>query len=130
MQRCVALAWHRRASGAREKRCNSLEIDLPVQHEERFVNPRFSPRYLEQDFTRQTTSGYLHTISYITEVKHTVYAANPSQKICQLLNIDASEPCLCLLRETWVGRLPTSKNVLTYPGSRYSLASRYFLGEK
>ena len=106
------------------------ENDIPVQHEERFVNPRFAPRYLEQDFTRQTTSGYLHTISYVTEVEHTVYAANPSAKICKLLNIDASEPCLCLLRETWVGRLPTSRNVLTYPGSRYSLASRYLLGEK
>ncbi len=28
------------------------ENDVPIQHEERFVNPRFAPKYLEQDFTR------------------------------------------------------------------------------
>ncbi len=106
------------------------ENEIPIQHEERFVNPRFAPKYLEQDFAHLTTSGYLHTISYVTEVEHTVYAANPSPAICRSLDIDANEPCLCLLRETWVGRLPTSTNVLTYPGSRYRLASRYLVGEK
>jgi GntR family transcriptional regulator, histidine utilization repressor len=107
-----------------------FENDTPIQLEERFVNPRFAPKYLQQDFTRQTTSGYLHSISYVTEVEHTVYAAKPGPWTCELLNIEANEPCLCLLRETWVGRLPTSKNILTHPGSRYSLASRYLVAEK
>src|SRR5215510_12111240 len=36
-----------------------LESGKPVQIEERFVNPDFAPKYLEQDFTKMTTFEYL-----------------------------------------------------------------------
>lgn len=101
------------------------ENGTPIQLEERFVNPAFAPRYLQQDFTRCTTSEYLHTIACVTEVEHTVCAVRPDRRVCELLAVDITEPCLRLIRETWVGRLATSRNVLTYPGTRYSLGSRY-----
>jgi GntR family histidine utilization transcriptional repressor len=104
------------------------ENDTPIQLEERFVNPAFAPRYLQQDFTTRTTSEYLHTISLVTEVAHTVCAVRPDSTSRELLGVDAAEPCLELLRETWVGRMATSRSIFTYPGSRYRLGGRYRVG--
>lgn len=104
------------------------ENDAPIQLEERFVNPAFAPRYLEQDFAARTTSEYLHTISPVTEVAHTVCAVSSDPVLRELLRLDAAEPCLQLIRETWVGRMATSKSLFTYPGSRYRLGGRYRVG--
>jgi GntR family histidine utilization transcriptional repressor len=102
-----------------------LEDDVPVQLEERFVTPFFAPRYLEQDFSRETTTHYLIGIAPATEVEHAVFAIQPDARTRRLLAIDRNEVCLRLTRQTWVGAVPTTKNLFTYPGSRYSLGSRY-----
>ncbi|MFI5019018.1 MAG: UTRA domain-containing protein, partial [Dongiales bacterium] len=70
------------------------EDDLPVQLEERFVTPFFSPAYLEQDFESQTTNRYLQNIAPATEVEQIVFAVTPDAEACRLLNIAAEEPCL------------------------------------
>ena len=101
------------------------EDDLPVQLEERYVTPHFSPDYLKQDFAVQTTNRYLQNIAPATEVEQTVFAVTPDAEACRLLEIDAGEPCLLLSRRTWVGSAPATKSLFTYPGSRYSLGSRY-----
>jgi len=101
------------------------EDDLPVQLEERYVTPYFSPDYLEQDFSAQTTNRYLQNIAPATEVEQIVFAVTPDADACGLLEIDAAEPCLLLSRRTWVGSAPATKSLFTYPGSRYSLGSRY-----
>ena len=51
----------------------------------------------------------------------------PDAEACHLLDIGADEPCLLLSRRTWVGGAPATKSLFTYPGSRYSLGSRYKL---
>jgi GntR family histidine utilization transcriptional repressor len=101
------------------------EDDLPVQLEERFVTPAFAPAYLEQDFERQTTTRYLHGIAPATEVEQVVFAVTPDARICELLDIGAEEACLLLTRRTWVAGAPATKSLFIYPGSRYSLGSRY-----
>ncbi len=106
-----------------------MQDEVPVQLEERFVSPFFAPRYLEQDFTTQTTMHYLRGIAPATEVEHSVSAIRPDSKTCRLLSIDRNEACLRLTRRTWVGAALATKNYFTYPGSRYSLASRYKVGE-
>jgi len=103
------------------------EDDLPVQLEERFVTPFFSPAYLEQDFESQTTNRYLQNIAPATEVEQIVFAVTPDAEACRLLDIGPEEPCLLLSRRTWVGGAPATKSLFTYPGSRYSLGSRYKL---
>jgi len=102
-----------------------MQDEIPVQLEERFVTPFFAPRYLEQDFSKETTMHYLRGIAPATEVEHSVSAVRPDSRICMLLNIDRQEVCLRLTRKTWVGAAPATKNYFTYPGSRYSLGSRY-----
>lgn len=105
------------------------EDEVAIQLEERYVNPAFAPRYIRQDFTRQTTSAYLHTIASVTEVEHSVFAITPDVRIRKLLAIGAKESCLQMIRRTWVKGVHTSKGILTYPGTRFSLSSRFRVGE-
>ncbi|MFM2288371.1 MAG: hypothetical protein RL684_1514 [Pseudomonadota bacterium] len=104
-----------------------LEDGLPIMLEERHVSPAFAPRYLEQDFARQTTAHYLQGIAPASEVEHTVLAVRADAPLRRRLALAAGEPCLRLLRQTWVGDELATRNVFSYPGSRYSLGSRYAL---
>ncbi len=106
-----------------------FEEGIAVQLEERFVTPLFAPDYLQQDFANITTTHYLQGIAAPTEVANAVYAIRPDARICKLLNTEASEPCLQMTRQTWVNSDPATNNIFTYPGSRYSLASRYKVSE-
>jgi len=102
------------------------EDDVPVQLEERFINPAFAPAYLDQDFAAQTASRYLQNIAPAAEVEHVIHAILPDARTQELLNISAAEPCLRLERRTWVAAQKTAtSSVFTHPGSRYSLGSRY-----
>jgi len=102
-----------------------FEDELPVQLEERYVAPSFAPKYMEQDFSRITTTQYLMSIAPATEVENMVFAIRPDARICKLLKMNADDVCLRMVRRTWVGVTPATKNVFTYPGGRYSLGSRY-----
>lgn len=105
------------------------EDDVAVQLEERFVTPFFAPRYLEQDFSSVTTARYLEASAATTEVEHTVSSIRPDGKTRRMLNIDRDETCLRLTRRTWVGSVPATETFFTYPGSRYTLKSRYKLAD-
>jgi GntR family histidine utilization transcriptional repressor len=102
-----------------------FEDDLPIQLEERYVSPRFAPDYLQQDFTTQTTTHYLQSISGASEVEHMVFAISPDEPCQRLLEIAAGDPCLLLMRRTWSNGIPATKSFFTYPGSRFSLGTRY-----
>lgn len=95
------------------------ENELPLQCEERFVNPLFGPDYLQQDFTELTPSSYLSGISPLTEADQTVEAVNVTADISKALKITRSEPCLQLKRRTWCKTGIVNIATLTYPGSRY-----------
>ena len=51
--------------------------DLPVQIEDRFVNPIAAPNYLKQNFKLETPYAYLSQLAPITEGKHIVEAVLP-----------------------------------------------------
>lgn len=101
-----------------------LEDDTPLQLEERFVSPHFSPDYLTQDFTRTISTRYLNGIAGPNEIEHVVFAITPDPRLCALLQLDTPEACLQLVRRTWVAGRVVSRGILTCPGSRYSLGSR------
>lgn len=99
------------------------EDDLPIQLEDRFVNPSVAPDYLAQDFTRITPNAYLTSIAPISHTEQFVEAVLPQPWECKHLAIVRSEPCLLIRRRTWSsGRIVTSVRLL-YPGSRYRLES-------
>jgi GntR family histidine utilization transcriptional repressor len=101
------------------------EDEVPIQMEERYVRPSFAPDYLERDFEQQTPGKYLLSIAAPSEFDHVVYAVLPDRRTQKLLRIGATEPCLMLMRRTWAEGLPVTRSSFIYPGSRYSLGSRY-----
>jgi GntR family transcriptional regulator, histidine utilization repressor len=105
------------------------ENGVPVQVEERFVTPAFAPGYLSADFSRTTTNAYLQGIAAADEVEHVVTASRPSARDCDLLEIAGDDPCLSVLRRTWVNGRPVTDSCFVYPGHRYSLGTRHRLGD-
>ena len=103
------------------------EDDVPVQVEDRHVVADFAPGCVEQDFTRQTPSAYLTSVAPLAEAEQVVRAAMPNAAVRRRLDIAASEPCLVVLRRTWVDRRPVTFARLHHPGSRYELAGHYRL---
>jgi GntR family histidine utilization transcriptional repressor len=105
------------------------EDGVPVQLEERLILPGFAPDYLEQDFTTATTHRYLQSLAPASEVEHVVHAILPDARAQSLLEIGPQEPCLTVTRRTWTARGVATRSLLTHPGSRYSLGSRYEPGK-
>ncbi len=105
------------------------ENGQPVQLETRHVLPRFAPHYLAQDYTQVSTSRYLQSLEAPAEVEHIVHAVAADARVQALLGIGADEPCLRVERRTWTAQGAATCSVLTHPGSRYSLGSRYRVAE-
>ncbi|MDX8503620.1 histidine utilization repressor [Mesorhizobium sp. VK4C] len=103
----------------------NFENDLPVQLEERFVNPSLIPDYDKQDFSKTATYDYLMQKTPVTEVEHIISAIAADAETAGHLGIDAGNCCLLLHRRTWTGAVVATISKLTYVGSRYSLGSRY-----
>lgn len=102
-----------------------LEDDVPIQVEERFVNPFEAPDYLTQDFTVVTPNNYLSEVAPLVRGEHVVEAVLGSSDECSLLDIDKSEPCLLIRRRTWSASGLVSAARLIHPGSRNRLEGTF-----
>ena len=105
------------------------EQGVPLQVEERFVNPRLIPDYLQQDFSAQTPHEYLSQVAPLTEARHTIEAIVASEQLQQRLAIKATEPCLQILRRTWSRQGVVSFARLVHPGSRFRLGGHLTFGK-
>jgi GntR family histidine utilization transcriptional repressor len=131
LERCTAsakLAGHfnlRAGHGLFHSRVLHLENALPIQLEDRYVNPAVAPGYLEQDFTLTTPNAYLMQVAPLQSVEHIVQAARTDSATAQLLQMDATEPCLVLRRRTWSGGAVASAVTLSHPASRFELQGQF-----
>lgn len=98
-----------------------FEDNLPVQLEQRFVNPQVIPDYLKQDFELVTPHTYLSRIAPLTEADHQIEAVLADGEVAALLDVDTSQPCLQVQRRTWSKKAVVSFAILTHPGHRYRL---------
>ena len=96
---------------------------IPIQLEDRFVNPAIAPDFLKQDFSVVAPSDYLLTVVPIARAEHSIEAVMSSRRVAQLLKLKAGEPCLLLTRLTWTCDLPATFARLYHPGSRYRLTA-------
>ncbi|EKO3380005.1 histidine utilization repressor [Vibrio fluvialis] len=103
--------------------------DAPLQLEVRWVNARYAPNYLQQDFSRITPNQYLSENCPLSAIEHTVEAIVPDSHIKTTLSLNPSEPCLLLNRRTWSGDKLVSSALLYHPGSKYKLTSKVLLTE-
>lgn len=101
------------------------ENGVPVQLEDRYVNPAVVPDFLSRDFTRTTPTAVLLEATPVDELEHTVEAALPTTEQQRLMGIGPLEPCLALHRRSWSKSKVATVATLTYPASRYALYSRY-----
>lgn len=104
------------------------ENDLPVQLEDRFVNPAAAPDYLDHDFTATTPNVVLSSAAPLTEAEHIVEAVLPTPWECRLLAISEADPCLLIQRRTWSNDVSVSTARLLYPGARYRLRGQHPAG--
>ncbi len=100
-----------------------LENGVPVQLEERYVNPVIAPRFLEQDFSRITPYRFLTSCAPAERVEHVVEAGCADAATAAALDMPLEEPCLVIHRRTWSWRVVATRALLTHPGTRYRLGS-------
>jgi GntR family histidine utilization transcriptional repressor len=98
-----------------------LDNEVPVQLEERYVNPRCAPDYVEQDFSRETPNAYLSRIAPLTSVEHTIEAILSDARVAGHLGLKSPQACLQVLRRTWSGEDVVTFARLIHPGDRYRL---------
>ncbi len=97
------------------------ENGLPLQYEDRLVNPTLVPDYLKQNFLLQTPNAYLSKVAPMTEADHVVEALCVDKNIASALEIAEEQPCLKVGRRTWSKLGVVSFARLYYPGNRYRL---------
>lgn len=102
-----------------------FENDVPVQIEDRLVDPVIISDYLDQDFQNITPNAYLMSKAPVTEGEHVVTAILATAQECKWLKINKTEPCLLIRRRTWSNKQLVSSARLIYPGSRYFLEGKF-----
>lgn len=99
------------------------EGGMPIQLENRFVNPRWIPDYLSTDFSLYTPNEVLVSACPISDIEHVVEAVLVDIETARWLEIDTATPCLDMTRRTWSGEHLISYARLIHPGDRYKLRS-------
>jgi GntR family transcriptional regulator, histidine utilization repressor len=100
-----------------------FEGGVPLQVEERHVNPQAAPGYLDNDFSRMTPHEFLVRVAPLQRAEHVVRAVLPERRIRRLLKTEADEACLLIMRRTFSRGRVASVADLYHPGSRYELAA-------
>jgi GntR family transcriptional regulator, histidine utilization repressor len=95
------------------------ENGVPLQFEDRYVNPLAAPHYLDNDFSKTTPTLYLLEHAPLTRAHYSIEAVLPSKQEADALQIDGKEPCLVMTRHTISGAHVASIARLVYPGGRY-----------
>ena len=102
-----------------------FENDLPIQVEDRHVNPAVAADYLAQDFATQTPNAYLMRVAPLQGVSFVIEAVVPPAAVAEMLAMPAGEPCLVLHRQTRSQGQVASVASLWHPASRYRFAGAF-----
>jgi GntR family transcriptional regulator, histidine utilization repressor len=102
-----------------------FEDGVPLQCEDRYVNPACAPDYLGVDFTRTTPTHYLLEVAPLWEAQFSIEASQASAQEARLLHIGVGEPCLVLVRRTMSRGVPITLARLVHPGARYQIDGKF-----
>jgi GntR family histidine utilization transcriptional repressor len=101
------------------------ENDLPLQVEDRYVNPAVAPGYLKVDFRHVTPYEHLMEVAPLQRVEHVVRAVLPPAPVRRWLELTAGEPSLLVERVTWSRGVRASYALLHHPGRRFELSGGF-----
>jgi GntR family transcriptional regulator, histidine utilization repressor len=108
-------------------RCNGV----PVQCEDRYVNPAAAPGYLAVDFSRTTPTHWLLQTAPLHRAQFHVEAGRATAAEAALLGIAADAACLIVVRRTETRPpgarqpLPVTLVRMVHPGDRYTLQGQF-----
>ena len=104
-----------------------LENGVPIQLEDRHVNPALAPDLLERDLTQVTPSAVLFEHAPLTEAEQVVEAVLATPEQAALLDVAAGSALLMVSRRTVSQGAVASIARLYHPGNAVS-ADRQLLG--
>jgi len=102
-----------------------LENGVPIQLEDRHVNPALAPGLLERDFTLETPSHVLFEHAPLTEAEQVVEAVLADADQAALLDVAVGSALLMVSRRTVSQGAVASVARLYHPGGRYRLIGRF-----
>ena len=98
---------------------------VPIQLEDRWVNPTYAPAFLEQDFTARTPNAYLTAIGRVEEAEEVIEAVGADRAAARLLEVAPGAPCLLVTRRTFARGVWATTARLLGPGRRWRLTARF-----
>ena len=102
-----------------------LENGVPIQFEDRHINPALAPDLMAQDFSRVTPSHVLFEHAPLTEAEQVVEATLATAEQAQLLDVAVGSALLVVSRRTVSQGAVASVARLYHPGARYRLVGRF-----
>ena len=102
-----------------------LENGVPIQLEDRHINPTLAPDLLERDLTRITPSAVLFEHAPLTEAEQVVEAVLATDEQATLLDVAVGSALLMVSRRTVSQGAVASIARLYHPGNRYRLIGRF-----
>ncbi len=97
------------------------ENGVPLQCEDRYVNPACAPKYLQADFQTTPPSVYLMQVAPHWQAHYSIEAGTATAAEAQWLGVPGDAPCLVVVRRTSSRGVPISLARLVHPGKRYAL---------
>ena len=97
------------------------ENGVPLQYEDRYVNPACAPDYLSVDFTSTTPTHYLLEVAPLWEAQYSIEACAATADEAHRLEIGRGDACLVVVRRTVSRAVPITIARLVHPGSRYQI---------
>jgi GntR family histidine utilization transcriptional repressor len=101
------------------------ENGVPLQCEDRWVNPACAPAYLDADFTRTTPTQVLFDATALWRAQYTIEAARPTLREATLLRIEPDTPCLIVHRSTYTRDAAITVARLVHPGALWQLQGEF-----
>lgn len=102
-----------------------VENGLPIQLEDRHVNPALAPDLMARDFTQVTPSHVLFEHAPLTEAEQVVEAVLADAEQARLLEVAPGSALLMVSRRTVSQGAVASVARLYHPGARYRLIGRF-----
>lgn len=94
----------------------------PIQFEERWVDAKKVPKFIEQDFSVVNTSDYLIAESPLERGSYTIRALAAPDEIATALQIEPQSPTLVLCRQTYSAGQVVTFVKMWHAGDRYQFA--------
>ncbi|MFO1251358.1 MAG: UTRA domain-containing protein [Inhella sp.] len=102
------------------------ENGLPLQLEERLVNPACAPDYLAQDFKILTPTAYLLQVAPLTGAHYQIEAAAANSEQAAALGLQPGDPRLVIERVSRSPEaVPGDPARLVHPGARHVLTGSF-----